>query len=144
MELQNTKYYTPSIEEFHVGFQYEWLEDYTGEWTKEVININTPLTYFRDDADVEHRVKYLDKEDIESLGFKQTVHTVYKISKNSFKQVEGLEEYTKDGNLMIIIDTNDNNILTIKKLSGIKFIGTVKNKSELIKLIKQISIDGRD
>lgn len=67
-----SKYYTPEIEEFHVGFECEY---------KSTINNNTYWTslklekeHFSDDHYYNPfrlflRVKYLDKEDIESLGF---------------------------------------------------------------------------
>jgi len=65
------KYYTPEIEEFHVGFEFEeWIN---GSWGTDIFE---PDVYC-DDRDIyvrgvdkdTIRVKYLDKEDIESLGF---------------------------------------------------------------------------
>lgn len=94
------KYYTPSIEEFHVGFEYEFqlcvewnnekddFED-EGEWVKRIYNGGVILLeetlreydvykegkrtfldaidYYKESGWI--RVKYLDKEDIESLGW---------------------------------------------------------------------------
>ena len=71
------KYYTPAIEEFHVGFEFE--EEYVGS----VRGMRTWVpTKFRGDYSTNYmyenltkhktprcRVKFLDKEDIESLGF---------------------------------------------------------------------------
>lgn len=71
------KYYTPSLEEFHVGFEYEFKHsDYPeSNWVK----YSTPVTNsdlencpFNNVEFSEYRVKYLDKEDIENLGFKCT------------------------------------------------------------------------
>ena len=75
-------YYTPEIEEFHVGFEYEfqgvdcnWRP--TG-WEKVTQTQkgnsygafgNTWLSKFKNIESSYFRVKYLDKEDIESLGF---------------------------------------------------------------------------
>ena len=69
------KYYIPSIDEFHVGFEYEWKCDGTKtDWNKSICdNVMIPL-----DVDCQrvndYRVKYLDKEDIESLGFEPFKH----------------------------------------------------------------------
>ena len=69
--MRNNKYYTPEIEEFHSGFEYEYLWDH--EWLK--------TSYSFDDLD-EHldiddfisnpknfRVKSLNDKDIESQDF---------------------------------------------------------------------------
>jgi len=76
------KYYTPTIEEFHVGFEYEYQDgvdkDNKDVWKKTICTKSdfrylskTKIKDFR-------RVKYLDREDIESLGF-----TCYQNSNNS-------------------------------------------------------------
>lgn len=60
------KHYTPSLDEFHNGFKYE-------EFTHgQVEDFWTPLEFkLRPLFNVlETRVKYLDKDDIESLGFR--------------------------------------------------------------------------
>ena len=73
------KYYTPEIEEFCVGFEYESrIAGYDDEWTKETTyamfrdgwesNIDDVLAMYKDGGD-EFRVKHLDSSDIESLGF---------------------------------------------------------------------------
>ena len=70
----DNKYYIPSIEEFHVGFEYEILTNYTKENEKWEF-VNNPFTIERLEIFIENkhvRVKYLDKDDIESLGFKFT------------------------------------------------------------------------
>ncbi len=68
------KYYAPEIEEFHVGFEYEWFKPTYNKWSKEKFE-NTRELYFIERSlrkDFENkfvRVKYLDREDIESCGF---------------------------------------------------------------------------
>ena len=65
------KYYTPKIEEFHVGFELELKLHELKEWekhtftNKETIDGLQPLI-----ENNKIRVKYLDIEDIESLGWK--------------------------------------------------------------------------
>lgn len=50
--MNNEKYYTPKIEEFHVGFEYEakeYLED-TDEWSEEFAKkAMNDLSWFNDD-----------------------------------------------------------------------------------------------
>ena len=114
------KYYTPSIEEFHVGFEYEWKCSGTHtDWIKSVCNTSMhPL-----DIDCirvnNYRVKYLDKEDIESLGFKQTIEDQYVLN--------GIE---------FLID--DDLFVQIIKDDGFLFQGTIKNKSELKRIFKMM------
>ena len=82
------KYYTPEIEEFYVGFKYERgnkaTEGNSTKWYKEKI------TSAQEIVDIfcceEIRVKYLDKEDIESLGFTliQEGNTFSKLAKIYF------------------------------------------------------------
>ena len=80
----NEKYYTPKIKEFYVGFEYEWKCDGTQtDWTKSTCSIlMNPL-----DVDArrinEYRVKYLDQEDIESLGFKEDIYNGVKCFTNN-------------------------------------------------------------
>ena len=131
------KYYTPTIEEFHVGFEYEssYLEDYD-TWKKEIIDTVDVgyfySTYTGDAVPTEFRVKYLDREDIESLGFifvadewwhKTNIGDnwqILKIGKNSYQITYGQNEY-------------------IDKSKGM-FSGVIKNKSELKRLLKQLNI----
>ena len=68
METDLKKYYQPDISEFHVGFEYEeaWgLERVNQEWIKEVFKIDQSPVHLLPKL----RVKYLDREDIESCGF---------------------------------------------------------------------------
>ncbi len=62
-----SKYYIPELSEFYVGFEYE---EYDASWQPAILD-------FRDldviDDEIREgviRVKYLDREDIESLGWK--------------------------------------------------------------------------
>src|SRR5690606_29619740 len=80
------KYYTPEIEEFYVGFEYERFipkSNSTEEecWEKLSMSINYLSLEELDNEIIEKeiRVKYLDKEDIESFGFK---HEGGKLIKN--------------------------------------------------------------
>jgi len=124
------KYYTPEKEEFCWGFEYESEEDPRfGIWGKQTVGAWSKFKYFDDDSDVDYRVKYLDKEDIESLGWKSNkdIQHYYKSPCNNFVlriKYEGLCIYIY-------------NEYTVDKLI---FEGKVKNKSELVKLLKQLQI----
>lgn len=68
-------YYTPDMEEFHSGFEFEYF--YQDEWHKHNLDgnpiVHHELDEFKDDlmklAHAICRVKRLDKEDIESQSF---------------------------------------------------------------------------
>jgi hypothetical protein len=132
----NNKYYTPSIEEFHVGFEYESQNINTGEWIKYSSKTLSDLLL---DFEVEFtRVKYLDKEDIESLGF--IYDNELKFPKGKYKTT--VVEYVND---IYCLSTFDNHEIMISEYcDGVfdkLFIGTIKNKSELKRLLKQLGID---
>ena len=76
------KYYTPDLSEFHIGFEFETTyvlmttgaQRKSGEWAKTKLKSYDTRWFFdsyqADAAPTEFRVKFLDREDIESLGFK--------------------------------------------------------------------------
>lgn len=125
-----SKYYTPSLKEFHVGFEFEYSHLELGHFFKDVYI----LDWKHFDMDIEEmlnspafiRVKYLDKQDIESFGFKQHDKLYYQFYKNNFLLID------REDNNYTIIDNTDNYVL---------FYGIIKNKSELKKLLKQLSIE---
>ena len=134
--MVDNKYYTPTIEEFHVGFEFE--VNYTDEgWTKEVFcsgegrNIDSvsKLKAFLGRAKFKeaYRVKHLDREDIESLGF-------------VFKGGDTHLTYHYGG--YAITHTPSNNKINIYYYDGSEFVNaiTIKNKSELKRLLKQLNI----
>lgn len=128
------KYYTPKIEEFHVGFEYEEQVD-RDEWITITIEEVCEFEFIADD--LEHnqgasiRVRYLDQEDLESLGFKY-------ISGDYRKEF-------KKNNMWIVVRSGDNYPipdLCIYRHIGDSwcFSGIVKNKSELKVLLKQLEV----
>ena len=163
----DNKYYQPTIEEFYVAFNYqqyqkkEWNKlisppkDLAYKWADKTFNTSTSLSkiinlitgangmdWFIDGVDQEHpsqkiRVKYLCEQDILDLGFKHAnndldlVKTVKdKINKIRFRTIDNephLRIYEKSEK------SYKDEWLTI-------FIGKIKNKNELIKLLKQLEI----
>lgn len=148
--LETVKYYTPSIEEFHVGFEYESSYDTqgSGPWTKRTIDNTYDLDTVGNYEQV--RVKYLDQEDIESLGFVEQeyyrkVDNAY-FKRMFFKQVEGSKGsviwFNADTRLAEVWDYTDideTNLFDNWNMHS--FRGFVKNKSELKSLLNQLNIN---
>lgn len=143
LELKN-KYYTPTIDEFYVGFEFKsnyilFREGNKGdEWFKHILSLENHgwfwEAYYNDAVEAEFRVKYLDREDIESLGF-----VYYKTHPGTTTH----EFETTDGHCLITFDPmwgNGWNITITDDTEFTYFHGFIKNKSELIKLLKQIGI----
>lgn len=134
--MEDSKYYTPYVEEFHQGFDYEIeITKWTNggkekEWQQLTYNISYNLPY-----GTTCRVKYLDKEDIESLGWKEGTFKL----KTRTLDIFGFKDY-------IITSISTNHIIDISLMSELEpvltrvFRGTIKNKSELKKLMKQLGI----
>jgi hypothetical protein len=143
--MNNELYYTPDLDEFFIGFEYEW-KDENGVWNKAVPTEITVEGY--EEQTYGLRVKYLDKEDIESLGFVKTKYTSeYRCFQLLFDDRDDefyeLEFYCEDYNNEIWIEKFtqsgiDNNGVDYN--SSYIFKGKIKNKSELIKLLKQLNI----
>lgn len=137
------KYYTPEIEEFHVGFEYE--ED-DSEWSKRTFESYMDLEILNDDIrEGNIRVKILNKEDIESLGWELICPAK---SKNSCSLYQWNKAYDYEGSDLEIrwhISHYSDNKLIIHNnqyydSEVVIFSGTIKNKSELKKLTQQLNI----
>ena len=137
-----SKYYTPKIEEFHVGFEY-MLPQGDVITVKETTDLFSIAEYL--DLNTGIKVKYLDGHDIKSLGFKY----------NQFYS-RGFYGYTDTNqNLMIAHQFIDNpeDVIKITILKNNRtchlggslwepiFVGTIKNKSELKRILKQIGYE---
>lgn len=145
------KYYQPKIEEFHVGFEYEIFEDWDGGDEKKW----WPQVYGKDVDDPERlgyvsclwmhghdfRVKYLDKEDIESLGWKHIYHSV-----DECFTIEGSFEMSSWTSYKATMHYGlyDQRMYINMEDTGAEgpnvFQGKIKNKSELKKLMEQLGI----
>lgn len=138
------KYYTPTTEEFHIGFEYEMFEDFDvpfaeKAWHKLIYGINgthnpETLTYPLGGNMDNIRVKYLDREDIESLGWEHDMTT----------KKDG--EHYNIGHTMtvrywfMIHKENHIHIWDANSRLGGTFIGILKNKSELKRIMNQLNI----
>jgi hypothetical protein len=139
--MEDNKYYTPTIEEFHVGFEFE-MDDTWGGWVKLTLTkelLKNPLVSIGSGNDrmpyyYKTRVKYLDKEDIESLGFN------YSATRNQFEKYVN-EDFRYEIRLLSLTITISHCNLNQKiHIPYTIFQGTIKNKSELIVLLKQLGI----
>lgn len=146
-----SNYYTPTIEEFYKGFEYEELEFvytdkgwYTSKEQKWIAktyqSLDTQSNYLEAWYLNERikrglynsiRVKYLDRADIESLGFEfRDKGTIASFIKS-----------TNDLNLFyqILVDFNTHKTY-VSNHNRYFFDGYIKNKSELVKVLKMIGV----
>ena len=138
-----SKYYIPDISEFHHGFEYEFKEKNSSKWIKCMLNMEFSYKHIREELDDGlFRIKYLCQEDIESLGF---------ISNRPY---DG--EYRSRSNIRwdcraetLKLTHNDENNwieLRIDANYGQEYLfqGTIKNKSELKVILKQIGYESTE
>jgi len=133
--MESDKYYTPEIEEFHVGFDYEIKN---ALWDKVISTKDIfydGIEYHLKDNKI--RVKYLDQEDIKSLGWipDKEFNNHYRFGDN------WVLHFRKHGDLLYPIDLYcGRKEFPPGAYQSYMFIG-IKNKSELKKLMKQLRID---
>jgi hypothetical protein len=136
--MENNKYYTPSIEEFHVGFEFEsdfWYFTEGGEWAQSKIteeNFHDFHTLYKSDAyETEFRVKCFDQEDVKS------VIKINYTDKNG--QLVHIGEHTE---LMFLYDGEKLKIT--EEITGyfsqVLFDAPIKNISELRRELKRLEI----
>ena len=137
------KYYTPSLGELYDGFELEsnyvlWSNDKT--WKKITINLKeNPYfidSYLADAYPTEFRVKHLDREDIESLGF---VLEVVECGEGTEYDELGIRRnnsssYVGKFFLDAAVEIYNANI----EIYGVCF--NIRNKSELKRLLTQVGI----
>ncbi len=159
---EENKYYIPEIEEFHPGFEFEYLT-VDDDWQKDIFDSVKPGDHeqmpfdlikriFNSDRSKELRVKYLDREDIEGMGFSELT-SEDKIKTNcgmvggtSFKKIVENEKIRItfilqfSGVYMMINKLTERSLRGYNEFFRICFDGKLKNKSELKKVLKQIGI----
>lgn len=158
--MEKEKYYTPKLEEFHVGFEFEfngidnnWRQ--LGFSKEKVLNSNefnmytlswVDKVFKSEDVIKEHlRVKYLDLEDIESLGWELICPAK---SKNSCSLYQWNKAYDYEGSDLEIkwhISHYSDNKLIIHNnqyydSEVVIFSGNIKNKSELKFIMNSLGI----
>ena len=124
------KYYLPKIEELHIGFECEIDQSEINKnfkWCEYVIGTDYEnITIARAVSEVNKngiRVKYLDRQDIESFGFKLFENMPSRFHYNKYE-----------------LDVDYLNVIRIEYDCNYIFKGRIKNKSELKKLLIQLEI----
>ena len=124
------KYYSPKIEELHIGFECEIDQSEINKnfkWCEYVIGTDyETITIARAVSEVNKngiRVKYLDRQDIESFGFKLFENMPSRFHYNKYE-----------------LDVDYLNVIRIEYDCNYIFKGKIKNKSELKKLLIQLEI----
>lgn len=134
--MKETKYYTPTIEEFHIGFECECNDEETGFesitiCSEDLKNRLDEEYNFQEKGSInpEYRVKCTNLEDIESFGFK-TVATFDNYILLNYKDF-----------VLVYIVTG---FITVDKITDkgkwTLFNGKIKNKSELKRVLQQLEI----
>ncbi len=143
----NNKYYTPDPEEFCIGFEYESLQDERfpdedNSWEKNIISdewhLRRFLGYYCDDH-IEIRTKHLDREDIESFGFKYGLKLRCYMNPICYMKKVGYGYFwinATQNNKVIIYHSLNN----MGERASIRFSGTIKNKSVLKQVLKMIGV----
>ena len=134
MENNTKQYYTPELWEFCDGFEFEIQKfDFVNGgylWRNETYLLGREFYYPLKDIleNKEIRVKYLEKEDIESLGF---------VFVKAFIRTPQSKYWGKDFTIWFDFE---NNILEITSKDGvIKYLGKIRNKFHLQQILKDIS-----
>jgi len=144
------KYYVPKINEFHIGFEFEEefknpnhrklmkaLED-KYEWVKLKLDISHSLSRITSKIKENRvRVKYLDESDLIELGWE-------------FDSVVEGDYFYIIGDMFeanYFLTTQDYRFFYIHPGAGVKkdesFVGQIKNKSEMNKLMGMLNIKNR-
>ena len=148
--MEENKYYTPSLEEFCIGFEYEQINPvpiYDNGWrfkiTKRIFtkeDIRSTMDLYRitiDLQDKDIRVKYLDQQDIEECGFKENGYEEFIMTNSNIKS--RYSTICTEVRIELYYDYKTKE-LSILYQPEYLFNGTIKNKTELKKLLKQLNI----
>lgn len=147
------KYYTPSIEEFFIGFEFEKYDDrkahYLNEgltnWHKHIYDLKSirlsqlPTHLYNNTI----RVKYLDASDIEELGFEHIESTENGVNFIKYidnpKQSIHLTLFNANHRVGIAVyNFNVNPPMVCEEIGT--FGGIIKNKLELKKVLNMLNI----
>jgi hypothetical protein len=130
-----SKYYTPKIEEFFVGLEFEFYNRHLDVWDLKSWEIEF-VNKFHFSID-KCRIKCLDQKDIESLGFEDLKFIA---DKHASDKVKKAIVFT-NGNHMIQWYGEDGLSISLIDSKQIMFAGNIKNKSELKRVLKMIGYE---
>tara|TARA_R110000782_G_C14585162_1_gene389023 strand:+ start:192 stop:596 length:405 start_codon:yes stop_codon:yes gene_type:complete len=128
------KFYVPELEEFCIGFEYQEL-NHKNEWFDKEYGSFLPKTISQYIKDKEIRVKHLDREDIEAEGWNYS-----NLAKN-YCIIDDKQDGINTLGLWLNIVGDKIQIIDCRiPMHEVLFYGTIKNKTELRKLMIQLNI----
>ena len=142
MKEKNNEYYTPSLEEFQWGLEYEIYWAKAQEWKK--FNVCKWFSFETLEEDLkkeQYRVKYLDKDDLEDLDFKEERNELFfgKTIGDIDILIELPSEHGIHHRYKIFISPSKNREIPFSFQSPtLKYDGVILNKSELIKILGRL------
>ena len=129
--MEEKRYYTPNLIEFHVGFEFQTKDGSNGDWYDDAITEDCLYKFTDLFKYSQHRVKFLDRSDIESLGW------VYNKGWYAHQTGDTLDMQV-GGSVRIFREA------AIGTTMYPVFQGVIKNKSELKKVMQMIGITKQD
>lgn len=152
--MEENKYYTPGIDELYIGFECEFFNNMQGkEWEKEVCDADTLSIAFDihehgtiewdDDFSRTFRVKHLDKQDLIELGFEymEDVRDCINFAKYIQESNQSINLTLHRNSRRVGVAVHDLNVKPpMTSIQIGTFGGEIKNKSELIKVLKMLGI----
>jgi hypothetical protein len=145
------KYYTPDITEFKVGFKYERLvskkcgtkvpiEEHHEIWEKQIATKDNLITDYSYWPSPIIRVKYLDKDDIEELGWELITKQIKDYSHWCFFKFNQVELHVQLNNKYFPRKLNIND--KHHQIGNLHI--DCKNYNELQTIMKQLNIQKND
>lgn len=128
--MEDNKYYTPDIEDLYIGYRCETYNAMNGEWVTDTLNgYNIQELYMTIESvlSVYIKTKYLDKEDIESLGW-------------VWSEQHGWYTFGENQEWLMVIGTTVPLWVNVWNDQGGWYQGECKSINELRKLIKWLNI----
>jgi len=135
MTMEN-KYYTPSIEEFHKGFNYEFLDTF-GDWTSDFKDLFYWESLPKDLEQGKIRVKYLDRKDVLSTVF---VSDITKEFQKPDLVVCETTEKSCHSYYKLVYSIKNRHLELYDCEDDLLFTGTIKNKSEFKQILQWTGI----
>ena len=138
--MKEEKYYTPQLEEFGIGFEFEY-QNKMGRWVRMKmdrldfrVEPTMTLQYSLSLHKERFRVKYLDASDAMSMGYSKIDN-----DEDIYEDKRGLRIYISNDRYVNILIPKGSSICGEGMYRAL-FIGRLKNKSELIKILKMIGL----
>lgn len=147
-EMENKRYYTPNVEDLHIGYEYEQFSHLRGTWDKKVLDYNEFISILDEERNdwCEHHIRtpFLNREQIEKEG--------WEIKEGYLSSPPHNCVFTK-GNMMGAILVDDRLVLAFKDITEDKyteymsqgqiFLGKCPSINEFRKIIKLLEINGK-